>query len=152
MDKLLFKIFDGGNASDRDFKLNTGFLNLLLRVIDDITGEDRAVRQEDNVIIFIEQCRLGNIDIDDFTAVVTNLDKIIDRYFFTETDDNPTDNISKKVLGYNGNGGCYNGEGCKHMAKADSKEPEYGNKSIDSDKHDKQIAESGGDIVPFMVW
>ena len=98
MDKLLFKIFDGGNASDRDFKLNTGFLDLFFCVIDDITREYCTVWQKDDVIIFIEQGSLGNIDINDLAAVVTYLDKIVDRYFFAETDDDATDDISEKVL------------------------------------------------------
>ena len=37
------------------------------------------------------------------------------------------------------------------MAQADAKQPENGDKTIDSDKHDKQIAQASGDIVSFMV-
>ena len=151
MYKLFFEFFHRRNAADGDFKLDTGFLYLLLRVIDDITGENGTVREKDDVIVFIEQCRFSNIDIKDFATVVSDLDKVVDRYFFTEADDNSTDDISEKVLGYDGYGGSYDREGGKHMTQTDAKESEYGDKRIDRYKDEKQIAQPAGDIVPFMI-
>ena len=37
------------------------------------------------------------------------------------------------------------------MCQADPKEAKDGDESIDRNKHDKQVAQAGGDIVPLVI-
>ena len=78
VDKVCFQFFDRFEVLNHYFKFDTYFLDLPFGVVDDLTGKELGIGDEDHIIVFIEQSDLGKIDIYDFTFLIPDPDVIID--------------------------------------------------------------------------
>ena len=117
VDEVGFQFFDRFDGLDHQFEFNADFLDLSSGVVNDFTGKELGVGDEDYIIVLIEQGDFCEVDIDDLSLLIPDPDIIINHYFTREADDDAADDLSDIILGNDGNGGCDDTEGRKERFK-----------------------------------